>query len=91
MGKTLAGLAQAIEGIVVMSQELDSMYYSLMNNEVPKVWNKVGYLSLKGLASWIRDLKERVKFMQEWLVTGGPNAFWISGFFYPQGFLTGCL
>jgi dynein heavy chain len=74
-----------------MSQELDSMYYSLMNNEVPKVWNKVGYLSLKGLASWIRDLKERVKFMQEWLVTGGPNAFWISGFFYPQGFLTGCL
>lgn len=39
------------------------MYYCLLNNEVPKNWVKVAYLSLKGLASWIRDLKERVKFM----------------------------
>jgi dynein heavy chain len=66
-----------------MSQDLDSMYFSLLNNQVPKLWEKVSYLSLKGLSSWIRDLKERVKFMAEWVVTGGPNCFWISGFFYP--------
>ena len=59
------------------------MYFSLLNNQVPRLWEKVGYLSLKGLGSWIRDLKERVKAMQEWLMTGGPNCFWISGFFYP--------
>lgn len=91
MQSTLIALAKAVEGIVVMSQELDSMYFSLINNEVPKLWVKVSYKSMKGLASWMRDLKDRVKFMQEWLITGGPSCFWISGFFYPQGFLTGVL
>jgi len=32
MNSTLASLAKAIEGIVVMSQDLDSMYFSLLNN-----------------------------------------------------------
>jgi dynein heavy chain len=59
------------------------MYFSLLNNQVPKLWVKVAYPSLKGLGSWIRDLKERVKSMSEWLATGGPNCFWISGLFYP--------
>lgn len=63
MGSTLKNLAKAIEGLVVMSQEHDSMYFSLLNNQVPRLWEKVGYLSLKGLGSWIRDLKERVKAM----------------------------
>lgn len=85
MSQTLSSLAQAIAGLVVMSQDLDSMYFSLLNNQVPKLWVKVAYLSLKGLASWIRDLQERVKSMYEWLQTGGPICFWISGFFYPQG------
>jgi len=61
------------------------MYFSLLNNQVPKLWVKVAYPSLKGLASWMRDLKERVAFMHEWILSGGPSAFWISGFFYPQG------
>ena len=29
--------------------------------------------------------------MQEWLINGPPNSFWLSGFFFPQGFMTGCL
>lgn len=29
--------------------------------------------------------------MQSWLVDGIPKSFWISGMFFPQGFMTGCL
>lgn len=29
--------------------------------------------------------------MQHWITKGHPNSFWMSGFFFPQGFLTGTL
>ncbi len=67
------------------------MYYSLINNQVPKSWEAVAYPSLKPLASWIKDLNERVDFMSAWLKNGNPNCYWISGLFFPQGFLTGVL
>eukprot|EP01016_Furgasonia_blochmanni_P053051 TRINITY_DN8526_c0_g1_i2.p1 TRINITY_DN8526_c0_g1~~TRINITY_DN8526_c0_g1_i2.p1 ORF type:complete len:274 (-),score=42.95 TRINITY_DN8526_c0_g1_i2:88-909(-) len=91
MRDTLVNLQNAIQGLVVMSQDLDSMYYSLLNNQVPKLWAKKGYLSLKPLASWIKDLHERVKFMNDWLEVGYPNCYWLPGLFFPQGFLTGVL
>lgn len=55
------------------------------------MWEKVSYPSLKPLASWILDLKERVVFIREWLINGNPLSYWISGLFFPQGFLTGLL
>lgn len=74
-----------------MSDELDAMYLSLQNGTVPNNWAKKAYPSLKPLASWFDDLKLRVQFINSWLVNGQPMSYWISGFFFPQGFLTGCL
>jgi len=91
MRRTLIELQRAIKGEVVMSQELDLMYSSLLNNQVPQLWAKVAYPSLKPLASWVNDLHARIGFMQDWLVNGPPNSFWLSGFFFPQGFMTGAL
>ncbi len=34
MSSTLKTLDKAIQGLSIMSQELDSMYYSLLNNQV---------------------------------------------------------
>lgn len=91
MKSTLEDLEKAIHGIMLMSSDLDSMFLSLQNGKVPDLWTKVSYLSMKPLASWFDDLIKRVQFMQDWLIGGQPQAFWISGFFFPQGFLTGCL
>ena len=37
------------------------------------------------------DLLARVAFMSGWLKGGPPNSFWISAFFFPQGFMTTAL
>lgn len=83
MRNSIVLLKKAIKGFIVMSEELDSMYVSIQNGQVPKNWEKVAYPSLKPLPTWYKDLLERVAFMQDWLVNGAPNSFWLSGFFFP--------
>lgn len=67
------------------------MFYDLLIGRVPKNWQKAAYLSLKPLGSWMKDLKLRVTFLREWLTDGSVPNFWMSAFFFPQGFLTGVL
>jgi len=88
---SLENLIKAIKGFVVMSQELESVFNSLLNNEVPHAWSSVAYLSLKPLGGWVSDLHRRINFMAEWIEFGQPKTFWLPGFFFPQGFLTGTL
>jgi len=88
---SLEDLKKAINGLILLSDELDSMFYDLLIGRVPKNWQKVAYLSLKPLSSWIKDLKLRVAFLREWQTEGTVNSYWMSAFFFPQGFLTGVL
>jgi len=76
---SLAELQRAIRGQVVMSSELEGMYHSLLNNQVPRLWAQAAYPSLKPLASWVADYHARVAFMREWLTKGPPPCFWLPG------------
>jgi len=91
VASSLQQLSKAIEGLVVMSNELEEVYNKMFDNLVPDMWHKVAYPSRKPLASWINDLIDRLAFMQKWVVEGAPPNFWISGFYFTQSFLTGCL
>ncbi|KAF7463316.1 Hypothetical predicted protein [Marmota monax] len=88
---SLDTLNKAIAGLVVMSEEMEKVYNSFLNNQVPSLWSNTAYPSLKPLGSWVKDLILRIAFMDLWLRRGQPKSFWISGFFFPQGFLTGTL
>lgn len=88
---SLENLRAAIKGLVVMSKDLEGVYKSMQNNQVPEMWADKAYPSLKPLASWVTDLAQRIAMLDKWFDQGHPKVFWISGFYFPQAFLTGIL
>jgi dynein heavy chain len=89
--KSLNTLKMAVKGLVVMSAELEKMYQCFLFQQVPVVWENVAYPSLKPLNAWIDDFFNRLECSKEWLENGPPNSYWLSGFFFPQGFMTAVL
>ncbi|TRY65354.1 hypothetical protein DNTS_005929 [Danionella cerebrum] len=61
---SLCTLQKAIAGLVVMSEEMERIYNSFLNNHVPDHWSHAAYPSLKPLGSWVRDLTLRTGFIE---------------------------
>jgi len=91
MKVSLAAVQRGLVGEIVMTEELETLANSMYTNQTPAAWSKVGFLSLKPLASWIVDTNDRIDFLNNWITQGTPIKFWFSGFFFPQAFLTGTL
>jgi len=92
MNRDLSLFMDANRGRIVMNEDLESMGVKMNNNEVPLGWTEekgCGFLSIKPLSNWTQDLIQRMEFLREWEASGTPMCFWMSGFFFPQAFLTG--
>ncbi|CAM6082178.1 unnamed protein product [Calypogeia fissa] len=88
---SLMSIEKSIAGLILMSAELEVAYRSLAVNQVPVLWSKVSYPSLKPLSSYIKDLLERVRVLRHWFDHGRPAVSWVSGFFFAQSFMTAAL
>lgn len=82
---SLKQLQKAVKGFLVMSEKLEKIYNSFLLNTVPETWENAAYPSLRPLSSWMKDLTLRVQFIIQWFKHGAPTSYWISGFFFPQG------
>jgi dynein heavy chain len=89
--RSLVDLGRGIQGLVVMSADLEEIFKCVFESRVPSSWQKM-YPSMKPLAAWTRDLIQRVEQLSKWAETAHPpNLFWMSGFTFPTGFLTAVL
>jgi dynein heavy chain len=88
MRSSLKDLQKAIRGEVVMSGELEEMYMCFVFQRTPPRWEEAGYPCLKPLPAWVEDFFARLDSGHDWLVNGPQISYWLSGFFFPQGFMT---
>ncbi|KAJ7395081.1 hypothetical protein BTVI_158454 [Pitangus sulphuratus] len=84
---TLTDLKLAIDGTIIMSEELQDALDSMYDARIPKLWFRISWESTT-LGFWFTELLERNHQFSSWLQDGRPNQFWMTGFFNPQGFLT---
>lgn len=67
IASNLDQLSKAMDGLVSMSNELDDVFNSMVDNKVPAIWAKIAYPSLKPLGSWTLDFITRIKMFQDWI------------------------
>jgi len=87
--RTLDSLQRAVRGEVVLDSHLEGMLNDMLEGRVPRLWHRKSYPSLKPLGAYAEDLVKRLQFFQDWIDSGAPPCFWLSGFFFTQSFLTG--
>lgn len=80
MNSSLVLLEKALEGKIVMSEDIEKMSKSLFINQVPQMWSNC-FLSLKPLSSWIIDYNKRIDFLSNWINNGTPKIFWMPGMY----------
>lgn len=88
---SLIDLKRAILGEILMSSEMEAAMLSMMDGQIPGMWLKESFPSLKPLGSYVKDLKERLGFFDQWVAEGIPAVYWINKFFFTHGFLTGAM
>jgi len=90
INSNLEQLEKGVQGLSVITQDLEVIMENLLRNKVPNNWGSF-YFSMKPLNRWMEDLEMRMKFFLQWCHKGLPFVYHLNCFSYPQGFTTALL
>jgi len=82
---------RALAGLVQLNADSEELGKALILNRIPKIWAAESFLSMSSLMTWVEELDLRYKLFHGWVKGGAPRSYWLAGFFFPQGLLTGVL
>ncbi|OQV20869.1 Dynein beta chain, ciliary [Hypsibius exemplaris] len=89
MKRSLQELKLGLKGELTISPQMDELSNALYLDCIPPSWMKVAYPSLRPLSSWVLDLQNRIKELEQWTTDlKVPCSVWLGGLFNPQSFLT---
>lgn len=81
--KTIDHILSAQSGDILMTDDLATAAEQIFRGQVPEMWMRISYPSLKPLSSYVMDLTLRMQMFQKWiLVQKPPEVFWLSGFYF---------
>ncbi|KAF7256141.1 hypothetical protein EG68_07439, partial [Paragonimus skrjabini miyazakii] len=80
---TLTDLKLAIDGTIIMSENLRDALDNIFDARIPSTWRKISWESAT-LGFWFTDLLDRNAQFSTWLFEGRPLSYWMTGFFNPQ-------
>ncbi|XP_012940947.1 dynein heavy chain 5, axonemal [Aplysia californica] len=84
---TVVDLKLAIDGTIIMSENLRDALDCIYDGRIPAAWKKISWDS-STISFWLNELQDRNTQFRSWLYNGAPKSFWMTGFFNAQGFLT---
>ncbi|KAK8835297.1 Dynein heavy chain 5, axonemal [Tritrichomonas musculus] len=84
---TLTDLELAIDGSIVMNDQLYNSMNSIYDGRIPDHWKKISWPA-ENLKDWFEQVRLRYDQYAKWIETGRLDAYWLGGMFNPGGFLT---
>ena len=75
---TCSELRLAIDGTIIMSEQLQDALNQIYDARIPKVWAKISWDS-SSLGFWFTELLDRYAQLSSWIFEKRPNCFWLTG------------
>ncbi|KAK9507674.1 hypothetical protein O3M35_007479 [Rhynocoris fuscipes] len=83
-------LLKAIQGKIIITDDLEDIFYKLYKKEVPDCWSKA-YPTRRNLPQWIDNLELRINYIRDKVFNLGIRPHWLSSYICPNRFLTAAL
>jgi len=87
---SLAEIIMGFKGELTISEAMEDLMDSIFLNKIPAKWAKLAFPSIRGLNSWLDNIKQRLEQLNTWkeLPEKIPKVTFLNRMFNPQSFLT---